>query len=83
MHSGTPELDGDDGVKLPDGGLEGREVVVLVWEDTEVTGFDSKTNTSGDVLLRRLEPSVALRLFEDMVKDSVVRVVIHCVRLGE
>lgn len=79
MDGGAADLDGDDGVERADGGLEGREEVVLVREDAEVAGLDAQADTGGDVLLGRLEPRVALRLLEDVVEDGVVGVVVHCV----
>lgn len=79
MDGGAADLDGDDGVEGADGGLKGREEVVLVGEDAEVAGLDAQTDAGGDVLLGRLEPRVALRLLEDVVEDGVVGVVVHCV----
>ncbi len=55
-------LDGNNGVEGAYGGLEGLEVAILVWEDTEMTCVDTDTDTSVDVLLRRLEPGISLRL---------------------
>ena len=62
MHRGAADLDGDDGVEDADGGLEGLQVLVLVWEHTEVVVVHSKADAGMDILLRGLEPGVALGL---------------------
>lgn len=51
--------------------------MVLVGEYTEMTGLNTQADTDCKVLLGGLEPGVALCLFEDMVEDCVVGVVIH------
>ena len=62
MNGRTADLDGDDGVQDADGGLEGLEVDVLVGEHAEEAGVDTEADTGVDVLLRGLEPRVALSL---------------------
>ena len=62
MDRGTPHLHGDDGVEGADSGLERLEEAVLVGKHTILPILDTKTDTSVDILHRRLEPSVALRL---------------------
>jgi hypothetical protein len=54
MHNrkrGNTNLDSNQRVQRPYGGLEGDEVRVLVGEDTEVARLDAETDTGGDVLL--------------------------------
>lgn len=77
MYGSAADLDGHDRVEGADSSLKGRKVVVLVGEDTEVARLNTKTDASGGVLLRGLEPRIALRLLEDVVQDGVVRVVVH------
>ena len=62
MDRGAADLDGDDGVEDADGGLEGDEVAVLVGEDAEVVVRHAETHSGVDVLLRGLEPRLALCL---------------------
>ena len=64
MDGGTANLDGNNGVKDPDGRLERLEVLVLVREHAEVPIVHSKADTSVDILLGRLEPRISLGLDE-------------------
>ena len=54
--------------------------MVFVGEDAEMAWFDAETYACGDVFFGGLEPCVALGLFEDVVEDGVVGVVVHCWR---
>jgi hypothetical protein len=72
VDGGRADLDRDDRVQQADGGLERREVVVLVGEDAEDAGVDAEADTAVDVLLGRLEPSVGLRLLVDEVQERIV-----------
>jgi hypothetical protein len=91
---GATQLDSDDGVEGADSGLKRFKEAVLVREDAILPILDTKADTSVDILYRRLQPSVALRLkmrderrrklrshrsdlFENMVQQSIIRVVIH------
>jgi len=59
---GATQLDGDDGVEGADSGLERLKEAVLVREHAILPILDTKADTSVDILHRRLQPSVALRL---------------------
>ena len=67
MDRRAPDLDRHDGVQHPYRGLERLEVAVLVGEDAEETVVNPEANTGVDVFLRRLEPSITLRLEEAQV----------------
>ena len=58
----APRLDRDNGVEDSDSSLEWLQVLVLVREYAEIIVVDSQANACVDVLLRRLEPRVALGL---------------------
>lgn len=85
MDGGAPDLDSDRWVQTHDGRLEGLEGQVFVREDPElgkpVRGVDSVADAEGDagreVVLVGPEPRVALGLFEDVVEDCIVAVVVH------
>ena len=62
MDGSASELDCHDGVQEADRGLEGLEMRVLVREDTEHPSIDAQADAGVDVLLRGLEPGVALGL---------------------
>ena len=62
MYRGAPDFDRHDRVEHPDSRLEGREEVVLVGEDTEVAWLDTQADACMHVLLRGLEPGIALGL---------------------
>ena len=67
MDSGAPNFDGDDRVQSAYGSLKGFEVRILVGEDAKETVVNPEANTGVDVFLRRLEPSITLRLEEAQV----------------
>ena len=62
MDRGAASLHGDDGVEHANGSLERLQILVLVWEHTEEAVVHPEADTSVDVLLRGLEPGVALGL---------------------
>ena len=64
MDRSAAGLHRDDGVEHSDGGLEWLEILVLVWEDTEMVVVHSKTNARMDVLLGWFEPRIPLCLRE-------------------
>ena len=64
MDCSAANLDSYDRIEDADSRFERCEEVVLVGEDTEVARFDTKTDTSGGVLLRGLEPRIPLCLRE-------------------
>lgn len=85
MDGGAPYLDSDRWVQTHDGCLEGLEGQVLVREDPElgepVRSVDPVADTESDagreVVLVGPEPRVALGLFEDVVEECIVAVVVH------
>ena len=62
MDGSAANLDRDDGVEDTDGDLERLEILVLVREHTEVVVVHPEADTRVNVLLRWLEPRIALRL---------------------
>ena len=62
MDSRAADLDRDDGIEDAHGGLEGLEVAVLVGEDAELVVGHAEADPGVHVLLRGLEPGIALRL---------------------
>ena len=70
MDRRAAHLDGDDRVEDPDGSLEGLEVAVLVREHAEAALVDAETDSGVDVLLRRLEPRIALGLSVPSVRHD-------------
>ena len=78
MNGGRANLDGHGGVEGSDGHLEWLEADVFVGENTKLSGFtDSEGDTTGKVVLVGTKPSITLCLFEDVVKDGIVSVVVH------
>ena len=81
MCDGTADLDRDYEVHGAYGDLEGLEPDVLIGEDTVfrwVYGVVLDSNTGCDsVICVGAKPSITLSLFEDVVEESVVSVVIH------
>jgi len=78
MNGSTTNLDGDKGVQTTNGSLKGGKLEVLVGEYTKASGIDvcTKCYTSLDGLFLWFEPSFTLSLFEDVMKDSVVGIVL-------
>lgn len=63
MNSCASNFDGNFGIEFTNGGFKGFEFGILVREDPENARFYTQADTSGDVLFRWLEPSIALGLF--------------------
>lgn len=72
MNGGAANFDSHDGVEGPDGGLEGLEVPVLVWENTKMACVDPKTDTSVYILLRGFEPRIGLGLLREYRSAKVL-----------
>jgi hypothetical protein len=62
IHRSRANLNGNDRVEETTCRLEWLEEMVLVWEHAEDVGLDAKADTTMDVFLLRLEPSIGLRL---------------------
>ena len=71
------EIAANLGVERPHSNLKWFESWILIWKHTEKTWLDADANTGRNGLLVWLEPSVALSLLEDMMKDRIVCVVVH------
>ena len=82
MDGGRPHLDRDDRVEQPHRRFEGYEMVILIRKDAELAWLNAKTDAYSHVLLRGFEPCVTLSLFEDVVEERVVRIVIHSSKGG-
>jgi hypothetical protein len=78
VNGSAADLDGDEGIQTTDGGFEGSELEVFIRKDTKAGGVDVDTegDTSLDGLFLGLEPGLALGLFEDVMEDSIVCVVV-------
>jgi len=58
--------------------LEGLKADILVGENTKFSGFVyADGDTTGQAVLVGTEPGVALGLFEDVMQNGIVSIVIH------
>ena len=78
MNGGRANFDGHGRIQSSDSHLEWFEADVFVGENTKLSGFaDADGDTTRKVILIGTKPSVTLGLFEDVVENGIVSVVVH------
>ena len=78
MNSCRANFDGHGRVEGSDSHLKRLESDVFVGENAKLSGIaDADGDTTGKVVLVGPEPRVTLGLFEDVMQDGIVSVVIH------
>jgi hypothetical protein len=78
MNSCRTNFDGHRRVESSNSHLKRLETDVFVGENTKLSSFaDTDSDTTGQVVLVGSEPSITLGLFEDVMQDGIVSVVIH------
>ena len=78
MNSCGANFDGHGRVQGSDSHLKWLETDVFIRENTKLSGIsDTDSDTTGKVVLVGSEPSITLGLFEDVMQDGIVSVVIH------
>ena len=78
MNGCRANFDGHGRVEGSYGHLKWLETDVLVGENTKLSGLaDTDGDTTGKLVLVGPEPSIALCLFEDVMQNGIVSVVIH------
>ena len=81
MDSGHADFHCYNWVETANSYLKWYKVVIVVGEYSEVARLHSQANTAGGIFFRVFEPRVALCMFEDMMQDGIIRVVVHCYRI--
>lgn len=78
MNSCRANFDGHCWVQGSDGHLKWLESNVFVGENAKLSCFtDTDSDTAGEEVLVGAEPCITLGLFEDVMQDGIVSVVIH------
>lgn len=70
MNSSTASLDSYNWIQGSNRSLKRLKVAILIWKDTELSIIHTKTYTSVNVLLGRLEPSITLGLQNEYYQSS-------------
>lgn len=77
MDSCRANFDGYGRVQSSDSHLEWLEGNVLVGENTKLSFANADGDTTGKLVLIGAKPGITLGLFEDVVENGIVSVVIH------
>lgn len=78
MNGGRANFDGHSRVEGSDSHLEWLESHVFVGENTKLSAFtDADGDTTGELVFIGAKPGVTLGLFEDVMENGIVSVVVH------
>ena len=77
MNSCRANFDGHGRVQSSDSHLKWLKTNVFVGENAKLPLTDTDGDTTGKLVLIGTEPGVTLGLFEDVMEDGIVSVVVH------